>query len=523
VKAKSLAVILVVAVVAAATSYFAVNAFFGPAEDSAVELVPEDAFVYANAWLDPSRNQKRAIRDLLEKFERAPTPDDAVNALVDLIDEGLAEVGLTFEADVDPWLGRQVAFYASDVDSSVPTLAALVETTDTGATQDMIDEVAARRDLEPQERTYEGVDYQFYAEEQLATGFIGDFWVVATEGGFEASVDASEGQSLADNDRFDRSTDRLTDDHLALFYFDSARLVEIARESGDLTAEDLEVFSTTGLGEQEPTAGIFAATDDSLFFEVASPVPEQVGSLLGSVRAPGLIPELPGDSWFAFGAADIGDTVNDFLQAMAQADTPGIDIGLIEEQLAIETGLDLQDDLLSWMGDVAVFVEGTGLLTLGGGLVIETTDPSVSAATVQKFGEYLAANGAPIVPAEVSGYEGFAIQIPGAPQPVNVLAGDEKVVAAYGSAATNDAIEPPVPLADSEAFERAADSLGTGYDASFWIDIDAITTLIEGVGAASDPTYTEEVKPWLDPLSHIVSGTKLDGDIVVQKVVIGAQ
>ena len=50
----------------------------------------------------------------------------------------------------------------------------------------------------------------------------------------------------------------------------------------------------------------------------------------------------------------------------------------IEQQLKQATGLDLQEDVISWMGDWGLFVRGTTLEDLSGGLIIETTDEAAS-------------------------------------------------------------------------------------------------------------------------------------------------
>ena len=515
---------LAVAVVAGTLAYVVVSAFMGPRNDSALEYAPADSFIYFNAWLDPSRNQKRAIRDLLEKFDKAPTPDEARNVLVDFIDGALSETGATFEDDVEPWLGHQAAFYASDIESLQPTLAALVATEDRGATQDMIDGLDDLEGNDPERRSYEGIDYDYYVEDQVASGFVGDFWIFGTESGFKASVDASEGDSLAESDRFQQARGRLTDDHLALFYFDPERLLEIAEQSGDLTPEDVATIrSLTGEGRGEPAAGVFAVAADGVFFEVAAPLSDELRSQIGELTEPGLLPELPGGSWLAIGAADVGSSINRLLEAIGGSGAPGLDIGALQEQFAAETGLDLQEDVLSWMGDFGLFMEGSGLLTVGGGAVIETIDPARSRATVDQIGRLLVEEGAPVTPAVIDDHEGFAIQIPGSPQPINVLAGDDKVVVAFGATATSNAIDPDEELSDSEAFQRATDSLGEGYNVSFWLDMDAVVALVEAAGAGGNPTYENDVQPWLDPLSHVVFGTKLDGEVAVQKFVIGAQ
>src|ERR687892_543612 len=421
VKAKVVGIVVAVAMVAGVAAWAIVDGFMGPSNDSAVEIAPADSFVYANVWLNPSRNQKSAIRDLLEKFDKAPTTDEAKGALVDFIDGALSETGATFEEDIEPWLGRQAAFYASDVEAAQPTLAALIATEDRNATQEMIDEFDERENNETEPKSYKGVDYNYYADDQVASGFIGVFWVFGAESGFRAAVDASEGESLGGNARYQRAAGRLSDDQLG-------------------------------------SAGI-----------------------------------------------------------------PGFDLETLRRQFSAETGLDFQADLLDWMGDAGVFVEGTGLLTIGGGAVIETLDANRSRETVDALGRLLLREGAPITPSVIEGHEGFAIEIPGSPQPINVLAGDEKVVIAFGATATSNAIDPDNSLSGTDAFQRATDSLGDGYNTSFFLDVDAVVSLAESLGAGSDETYQNDVKPWLDPLSHVVFGTKLDGEVSVQKFVIGAQ
>jgi len=524
VNAKVAGIIVAVAVVAGVAAWALVDAFMGPINDSAVEYAPADSFIYVNAWLNPSRNQKSAIRDLLEKFDNAPTTEEAQSALVDFIDGALSETGATFEADIEPWLGRQAAFYASDIESAQPTLAALVATEDRDATQAMIDHFDERESNDPERRSYNGIDYDFYAEDQLASGFVGGFWIFGTESGFRASIDASEGESLADSARYERATGRLSEDHLALFYFDPERVIEVAEASGEMTAADLaSIRSLTGGEEGEPAAAIFAVTSSGAYFEAAAPLSEELRAQIGNLGERGLLPDLPGESWLAFGASDVGASINRFLEQIGDAGIPGVDIETLRSQFAAETGIELQEGVLDWMGDFGVFAEGSGLLTMGGGAVIETLDPAQSRETVDELGRLLLQEGAPLTPAVIEGHEGFSIEIPGSPQPINVLAGDEKVVVAFGATATADAIDPDVSLADSEAFQRASDSLGDGYNTSFFLDIEAVVALVESLGAGSDETYQNDVKPWLDPLAHVVFGTKLDGEVAVQKFVIGVE
>ncbi|MDQ4027784.1 MAG: DUF3352 domain-containing protein [Actinomycetota bacterium] len=507
-------------------AYGAMSFWAGAVEDEAVDLVPGDAAVYANVFLNPSRNQKRAIRDLLAKFEEAPTPDEATDELAKLIDEGLEDVGLTFKEDIDPWLGRQVAFFASDFEAGSPTAAALIETEDEAATREVVDKLDDQGAVEPQDKSYEGVEYTFYAEDEqgnpFASGFVEDFWVVGSEDGFKAVVDASKGESLAENEQFVDTTGLLSDDYLALFYFDAERLVNEAVETGDVTEEDLRALEAfPGFTEQGPAAASLYVQDDGAVFELASSAPED-DSLLRAIDDSGLLNDLPRDSWFAFGVSGVGNLFSTMLESVAEGSAPEADLEFFEEQFASETGLDLRDDVLAWMEDAGVFVEGTTMFEIQGGVVIESGNPEKSSEATQVLGDYIAAQGAPVTPAEVEGVEGFSVQQEGMPQPVYVLGGD-RVVIAYGRDATERAISGTETLEDSEAFQGAGDALGDDFTPSFFLDMGAVIELVEGLGASQDATYQQDVKPWVDPLSHVVYGTKLDGDIIVGKLVIGVE
>jgi Protein of unknown function (DUF3352) len=507
-------------------AYAAMSFWTGAVEDEAVDLVPADAAVYMNVFLNPSRNQKRAIRDLLAKFEEAPTPDEATDELAKLIDEGLEEVGLTFKEDIDPWLGRQIAFFASDFEAGSPTAAALIETEDEAATRGVVDKLDDQGDVDPQTKTYEGVEYNFYSEDEqgdpFASGFVEDFWVVGSEDGFKAVVDASEGESLADTEQFVDTTGLLSDDHLALFYFDAERLVNEAVATGDVTEDELRALEAfPGFTEQGPAAASLYVQDDGAVLELASSAPED-DSLLRAVGESGLLSDLPRNSWFAFGISGVGNLFTTTLESVAEGSAPEADLEIFEEQFASETGLDLREDVLGWMEDAGVFVEGTTMFEIQGGVVIESGAPEKSSEAIDVLGEYIDAQGAPVTPAEVDGVEGFSVEQEGMPQPVYVLGGD-RVVIAYGRDATERAISGTETLDDSEAFQSASNALGDDFTPSFFLDVSAVLGLVEGLGASQEATYQQDVKPWVDPLSHVVYGTKLDGDIIVGKLVIGVE
>lgn len=511
--------------------------FFGSSEDDAVALVPADAVVYGNIFLDPSMDQRRAIGDLLEKFPEAPNADEARNRLVELLDEGLAEIEMNFDDDIDPWLGNQVAGWAQipdDLMSGDPATAPapeidtvpaafLIASDDDEAALQFVEDASANSDDELTDESYEGADYMLNEEEGSAAGVVDGFLVIGSEEGFKAVVDVSGGDdNLSDSETFTETTDELTEDRLATFYFDGTALTEALEESGAPPgAMEFGSFGMFG-GSLSPTAGALFVESDKVVFESTSTPGDEEGEEIPEI-SDGLLPDLPGDSWGAFGIPDLGTTLEELYDTLIQAFAQGgMSADQLDSQFESQTGLNLREDLLSWMGDAGLFVAGTDPMSLGGGLVIESTDPATSSDTMDQLAALLQQQGIPTEPLSAGGAAGFAVEIPapGVTERAVVLAGD-RVVIAYGEDAAVEALESSNPLSESEAFQAATEGLGDGFTAAGYLDIDAVQELAEAAGAGQFPEYEEDVKPWLEPFTYVTFGSREDGDRLMQRFVIG--
>jgi len=527
-----LAVVGVLGVAAVAVAgTLAYQMFFGSAQDDAVNLVPADAVAYGSVFLDPSTNQKQAIGDLLEKFPEAPNAEEARNKLVDLLNEGLAEVDMNFDDDVEPWLGNQLAIWAQIPDDlgSAPMpeiesfpLAFMIASDDDDAALQFVREVSANDDDKLTDESYEGADYMFNAEERLAFGVVDGFLTIGSEAGFKAMVDVSGGEdNLADSETYTETTDELTEDRLATFYFDGSALTEALEKSGAPPgAFESGSFGMLG-GSLTPTAGALFAESDKVVFETTS-TPGEDGQEAPEI-SDGLLPDLPADSWGAFGIPDLGATLETVYDGLIESFAAGgMNPEDLDAQIEAQTGLNLREDLLSWMGDAGLFVTGTDPLNAGGGVVIESSDPTTSSATIDQLATLLEQQGIPTEPLSAGGAEGFAVEIPapGEWQRVVVLAG-ERVVIAYGEEAAVSALEGSDPLSESEAFQNATEGLGEDFTAAGYFDVDAMQELAEAAGASQFPEYEEEVKPWLEPFTYVTFGSRENGGRLVQRLVIG--
>ena len=112
------------------------------------------------------------------------------------------------------------------------------------------------------------------------------------------------------------------------------------------------------------------------------------------------------------------------------------------------------------------------------------------------------------------------------PQPINLVVGNKRVVIAYGNRATASALSTSSPLSSDAGFKLAVDSLGDGFVPGGYLDIQAIITLIESSFAFESTgfeQYNSNVKLNLEPLTHVIFGSKREGDRAVQRIVVGIE
>ena len=525
-----------------AAGLLAYGFIFSPASDDAVTLVPEDAIGYFNVFLSPSNSQKQALEDLISKTP-FDSPEEAIDKFTSVTNEGLKEQGCTFEEDIEPWLGKQVAGFLTEVGEEGEG-ALLIGTEDGDAAIESIRKCGEDDFADAEERSYEGVDYFFY--DDGAVGVVDGYLVIATEGAFEDVVDTSAGgNALEGSDKFQRALDPLTSDRLALFYLDLQGLFEQLEQTGEADPEEMAAFEAIygGALDQPLSAGVFARSD-AVVFEYASGMPSGEGAegltgAFGAAAAPDLLGGLPGGAWGALAVGSFGDYVSGILDLVGQS-TPG-GRAFLEGQFENVSGLSLQEDVLSWMGDLGLFIQGTSASTLSGGLVLETSDEAASLAAVEALERFARQDDAPVKELNVPGAEGFTIQDPFQPQPINIAVGNGRVVVAYGDLATEQALEGEVTLQEqSDVFTQAADALGEDFTMSGFFEADAIQTLVEDEVIPSQTTYDfetgevvpntevqerydQDVKPFVDPLSFLAFGSRIEDEVITGRVVVGVE
>jgi len=251
-----------------------------------------------------------------------------------------------------------------------------------------------------------------------------------------------------------------------------------------------------------------------------------VGSKASTVDAgdgPGALAAVPGDSWLGIGVGNLGGRVQDALKQIGQAGAfAGVNLDQLLAQLKAQSGIDLQADLLDWMGDAAIFVRGTSVGDIGGGLIVHSKDPSATQRGVARIAKLLRRQGQTVTRATGNGIDtGFSFKVSNGIEVFLVSAGD-KFVAAVGRSALDAALSGKQTLGDSPGFQQAASQLGDGLKPSVFFAMDPVLQLVDSVGASSTGNF-QQVEPYLKAFTTIVAGGKRSGDVSKGRIVIGVK
>jgi Protein of unknown function (DUF3352) len=415
-------------------------------ESDPASVVPADAQFYAEAVVRPEGELRHDALDAAGKVMLSDDPEAQIRRMVENLMAAQGE-DIDYERDLAPWLGERAAMWTQPSARGHEPLV-LLATTDTDAARESLEAMVARGGHEVTERSYRDSDY-LVDTDGVAAGVVDDFVAIGPEALYKRTVDAADGDSLADAGEYADAVEALPGERLALLWADTAKLLDGAVQEDPLLGQLRSLASGGGVPQ---VAGALMANGDRLELEV------QAGEMLPAQSTP-LLQELPGDSWAAFGAADVGTTVRDAIDRVGGA-LGGV---AVRGQLRSELGLDLDRDLLDWIGHTGFFVRGTTPETVDGGLVIQPTDDRrASDAFGRIVGALQHASGAAARPVEIEGAEqAFAIDAEGSPRPIVLARGAGLVVATSGAAAAEAALGKDDRLGDTDLYAEAMELAGT--------------------------------------------------------------
>jgi hypothetical protein len=496
-----------------------------PGTDPAA-LLPASAPVYVEAQLRPTGELAANAKTVAGKILRTADPGGKI---VGLIDDAAQKKGASYEKDVEPWLGQRAGVAITGVHGTggdgVDVVGAIASKDDDAA-KDFLKKYAKGT-----ARTYRDVEYQYESDDDIAAAVVDHAVLVGTERAFKSALDARSGASLESAGAFKKARSTVGTDGLGFVYADPSRFFDLAlgaaNGSGSLKgsqAQSLQSFKglLTGSGLQSVAASLDVASNALRVDAAAIGLKAGAGGGSESGASAEATAAAPAGAWLSVGLGDVGGTFKSSLSTLGSSGaTGGVDPATLMEQLKAQLGIDVQKDLLSWMGNAALFVKGTSMSDLGAALVVTSKDPAASKAAIPKLKKLL--SGLNVKTSALSGpgtggASGFSIDV-GGPigGGIKVASKDDKFVIAYGASAFQDALDGGDKLGDSDPFKTAAGLL-EGAKPSLFLDTPQVVKLL-GSFAGSDPDFAK-AKPTLDTFGPAAAGVVRDGDVTRLKAAV---
>lgn len=473
--------------------------------DPAAQAPASSAF-YGEVTVRPEGGLKASVDALAKKVTGT---DDAGARIVSLLDGSLGD-GTNFKDDIDPWLGKKLGVVVTGLqDPRHPDYAIIADASDTKKAL-----ASLRRGAQVDERTYEGISYLYNRKLDQAAVTGGDTLSVGTEPAVKAIIAVQKGgDSLAASDKLKQARASVTGDALGFFYLDPASTIDLVASASPLLGSQAGALKGL-LGSRGGAVGAaLTATPNALRLQAA------VGgkTVAGAAHdAADTVAALPAGSVLAAGFGDIGALAK---TGVAQLSQLGGIYSTVIGQFKTITGLDLQQDVLSWMGKGGLFVQAKSLANLGGALVVDSSSPQKTRTFIATARRLVGQFGGRTQPFSGGGATGFTVRIPSFPLPVIVASGGHKFLVAIGESAVAEALKPTAALGDDPRFKATAAQLGARPAA--YVDLKSIVDVL-GLAAGSDPTF-QLVRPYLASLTALAAGTQTAGSTRRSSVVVGVK
>jgi hypothetical protein len=481
-------------------------------------LASPGSLVFAEGQLQPKGELKQNVDSVAKVF----TGGEGLGAFViSELESSARQDGesLDFAKEVEPWLGEKggVAFERlKGGELSEPLIA--IESTNTAAAQTFIDNRTKQGKNPSKDVSYEGVDFKVGGPEDNAVGLIGETVVLAqSEKEFKAAVDASKGESLGGEDRFQEAIANASNGSFADIYVDIGGIIDQS-ENGEKADQAKGALQALGVDSSEATA-------------VASVIPQSnqivvdLSSELSGEKAPAgdaskLLGSMPAGSLAAISFSEFGKQLEEAIDNLDEEGIPpNLEPGELKSTLS-QAGIDL-DKIAGSLEEGAVFAEGSNLESLGGALVV-TSKSSEAADAIASLGTLLRSARVPGVTVVSGKASGFSIRSSelGRKSLVVVAKGDN-IAIGYGLAPALAVLnaDSGATLASTPGYKSAVSALGK-TPISAYVDGPAALQLAEALVPRSKTDFWEAV-PYLKKISYIGIGRGSDDEVATAKLIAG--
>jgi hypothetical protein len=491
------------------------------------EFAPADAPLFVEGAIKPEGDLKSSLEAILERF---PEGDTVGTKLIDELNASAKEDGsdVTYEDDIEPWLGERAAFYATAFDTApsedviegseteVSEGAVIVETTDDDEAREKIAEFAAEEGP-VEDAEHNGVSYVITEAETpgdfTAAAVVEGAAILGTEQGLKDAIDAqADGDNLSGQAEYASFRDE-RGDLLLSAYADVGAILDAVPATPGFTEQNREAFKKAyGSFTEQPVIFGAEVTSDQATFDFQGGTSPFLATGASELLDAGFA-----DSWAAFAAPDVGKAFSGAFDQFASAGLPPAELNQVNAQLQRQFGFTLDD--LGGLGDIAAFAAGESIVDLQVGGIVEIPDAGTRNRLLGAMQKAIrSAGGAKVTPLNIQGADsGFSVQVPDLPVPINVATAGDRVAIGAGPA-TQALISGEGGLTESAAFQSAEEAVGDGTDLSFLVEMDPIVDLVESTG--EDDSDFQEAKPYLEAFELFAAGGQVEGDIATQRFVV---
>lgn len=355
----------------------------GGSGEELIHRVPQDARVFATFYLDPSAAQKINLERVLRRFPSLPGQGDPTAVLAASIDEALSGEGMTYEADVKPWIGPQIGVAGiQEGDAGEIRQVILIASRDDGAAQAFIDGTTRSSGGSESTTQYGGVTITDTGTDGAFA--VSDGVVIAGEDpdDLHAVIDtmAGDAPSLAENSSYTRTMVDLPEDRLAMVWVDiQAAFTDLADETSadvpgvpesgtdvDAAMAQLEAFEGLGATLTAEPDGISLQLAIPMDPEMLTPEQQQMASAAHENASIGWTPE---EALALITINGFADQLNSALGTAVAGIPAGAGSSSMADMLGIEDLLDAAS------GDAGLQVTpATGGFPLPTGTIMLATD-----------------------------------------------------------------------------------------------------------------------------------------------------
>jgi hypothetical protein len=529
-RGKILAAVLIgLVVLAGAAAAFAFFMLRGTS-DQLTKMVPADSQVYVTAYLDPAASQKVNLKRAASRFPALQ--GDLGSRFAQYVDRALAPVGLTFERDVHPWLGSQVAV-TGDFAPGTPngtSFAILIASKDDQAAEAALAKATARLPGASSWKTTTHGGLTIHTGttadgSPTAYGMVDHTLVIANgEPLLDRIIDTDQGveSGLADSSDYSEATSSLPDGVLGVAYVDlrplfgflaqaSARLGPAGQSA---LAGNLAAFKSFAVSLRAESTGI--EVDDVLTLDRSKLTQQQQKILEPGVSVTHLVDGVPENAYGFLALGNFKQVVGSFLQNAAS---------LGPQAQALMQNLDVSGVLEHVSGAALEVTPGAGA-TPSGAFLIETDDPPVMRTFLDGAARAIvqqATGGGGQPSFQTQTYKDVEIKsvsvpsgtLPEGVAPSYAVTDDLAIIGASPDAvkAVIDAEQGGGSIRESPNY-KLADAQASGYDQSmFYLDIEAVTAAARASMSPQEAAqFDATALPNLRPLKSLIVAGEISSD-----------